>query len=57
MDGLSQILSVEMKLGFERRIFINMALVNSVKTDFDRRCSVVFFFYPKANERDKSAVL
>lgn len=56
MDQLSQIVSVEMKLLSERRLFINMFLVRSVKTGFDRRCSVSFF-NPKANERDKSMVL
>lgn len=56
MDGLSQTVSVEMKLVSERRLFINVVLASSVKTGFDKKCSA-FFFYPKANERDKSMAL
>lgn len=43
MDGLSQTVSVEMKLVCERRLFINMVLASSVKTGFDRKCSAFFF--------------
>lgn len=42
MDELSQIVSADMKLHSERRLFINMVLVRSVKTGFDRKCSVFF---------------
>lgn len=57
MDGLSQSVSVEMELISEKRLSINMFLSSSVKAGFGRKCSVGFFFYPKANERDKSMVL
>lgn len=42
-EGLSQTVSVETKLISERRLFINMFLASSVKTRFDRKCSVGLF--------------